>query len=322
MFFKKKYEKNKITQFTKNRMIIRKGGYFPKRFYLAAGFLGMLTTFFITLLIAYTHIWFLLLFPMIVVGMLIKYYYRNYIQFGEKISINKNRIMIDLYGSELKKLQFRRDTVKSMTCIKSGLHYNFKIYQTNNSSISFSVYDEKKQDPLAAILHFTNLKKVLDTSNSKEQVLRFWSKRSHHKRKLKEIKDISEELFEYRSEYFSITSKENSLIINSKADTLNRISIGENPNQLQYQTANSVGFIYFENITSIEKVISESSPTTTSNQITVKIIVHLKNGETIEIFNFVTHEAIPGDMDIIEIENDFGNLVAIIDMKIKSSIDE
>lgn len=302
MIPRKKYEKNKITQFTKNRMIIRKGGYFPRRLYLTAIGFGMLITLFTTLLIAHTYIWFLFLFPMIVAGLIMRYFYKNHIRFGEKISINKSRIAIELYGSNTRILQFYRDTIKSTTCTLSGLYYHFKVYKNDNSSISFSVFDAMKQDPLKAIFKFTDLKKILETTSADAKIIRYWSKSSNHKRGHREIKDISEALYEYRSDYFSITTKDNDLSIQMIGVESENIFIDKTKRIINYHSLTSnQASITFDNIVSIEKIITETSPITVSNQINIRLVAHLNDGESIDILNYKTHESILAEMDIIEI---------------------
>ncbi len=304
-------------------MIIRKGGYFPKRLLWTIVASIMLTVFFLTLLISYTDIWFLLLYPIISAGLAIRFYYKNHIRFGEKISINKNRITLEIYGSTNKKAIFRRGSIKALTCTISGLYYHFKIYKTDNSYISFSIHDSKNQNPLAAIIKFANLKKELETTSGNEIALRYWSKSSNNKRQEREIENVSTSLYEYRSEYFEIVSDNDCLSIQTNTSKPDNIYIDTKLKLIQYsKQAESNRSITFDEIISIEKSITETAPIKSTNQITIKVIAHLHSGESIEMMIYKTHESIPAQMEIIEMNKDFNNLVAIIDMNIKASIDE
>lgn len=323
MIPKKKYEKSKITHSTKKNMVIRKGGYFPRRLYMTAIAFGALAAFFISIFTLRTDLWFLLLFPIISLGLAVRYFYKKHIRFGEKISINKNRIIIEFYGSSNKKIQFKTVAIKSMTCIVDGQYHHFKIYKTNNSSVSFSILDTKKQDPLSEIIKFTNLEKVIETTSESEKVTRYWSRSIYLKRKQRVIEDISEKLYEYRSDYFSITSEDNNLAIDIKGFTSDEVYIDNTNSVIHYQTKNgSKGSIPFEDIRSIEKIITETEPIKSTNRIKIKLLVNLKNTKSIEIIEYRTHEAFPAEMEIIDMNKDFDNLAAIIDMNIKASIDK
>jgi len=326
MINKKKYEKSKITQFTKNRIIIRKGGYYPRRMYLTAILLAVLVTVFTTLLLVNVGIWFLFLYPLISLGLIVRYIYKKHLRFGEKISVNKNRVLVEFYGSSenaFRRVQIKKPSLKSMICIVSGSRYQFKLYKSNNSSISFTVIDDKSQNPLKKILAFGDFVKISENTHKDGKVLRFWSKSQKFKKTPKEVQNVSESLFEYRSDHFSITSENSILAISIKNKSKFHFILNKELQQIEYQNHNGHRqSIKFHDIASIRKEINESNPIDTNNSINVRLIVKLKNGKSIDLFSYYTYEEVPGEMEIIEIDKDFKNLTAIVDMHIKSSIDE
>lgn len=319
----KKYQKSVITHFSKRKIIIRKGGYYPRRMYLAA----ILTALLVGLLVmAFTFkavLGTLFLLPTILGFAEIQKFYRKHIHFGETIIIQRNKILLKLSGSNTKQIEFKKDAIKSMICVNSGDYFQFKLYRNDNSSMSFSVRDVNQQKPLKAILKFANLKLHLENVQGQEKVMRFWSKKRNFKKTARKIENVSDDFFEYRSPYFKIESKDDVLKINIKNHLYQDLEIEKEQRTISYfDNFDEKQSIKFEEIATIKKIVTETAPLNKNNQITIRIQAKLSDGSTSDLLVFKTNEPSPEEMEIVEIDKDFKNLTSIIDMSMKSVIDE
>lgn len=319
----KKYQKSIITHFSKRKIIIRKGGYFPRRLYLAAILSSLLV---VSLIMAFAFkaiMGALYLLPAILLGVAIRTFYREHIYFGETIRISKKGIHLQFSGSNSRQIEFKKDTIKSMICVVTENYYKFKLYKIDNSSLSFSVKDVNQQNPLKAILKFTNLIQKFENVQGKEKILRFWSKRSHLKKAQRPIENISDNLLEYRSPYFNIESQEPLLKINIKNHLYQSLEIDKEERTISYfDDFDEKKTLKIEEIVSIQKVVTETEALKTNNKITIRIQATLSNGRITDLLVFEKDNHSPEEMEILEINKDFENLTSIVDMSIKSAIDE
>lgn len=318
----RKYITNKITQFTRNRLIIRKGGYYPVRMTALICSAALFMTLVAYLFTIENNWWQTLLYPLCLILFFGPQIIRVTSVFGQKISINNKRILIQSYQGLGSKIIFKKAHIKSMICTREGNNYHFKIWNIKNKKIEFTIANHRKRNPLDYIIGFLGVQKQHISTNKNKTTTRYWTRNLDHVREKRKIQDIGVELFDYRSDYFKISTNTNRLVINS-LDEKCRIIFDKNKRTLNYinekQQSRSINT---KLIKSIQYHIRESTPEQKGYQFSILLTATTYDNQEISLLREIHTEKDPGNLDIIDIELDYKNLVAIIDMKIKSAIDE
>lgn len=318
----RKYKNNTITQFTDNRFIIRGGGYHSMKMVKLYTVWFLLLAFMAFLLYANNDLIKDIAFPLgiSIIGGIPAINYAS--RYGHKISINQKRIFIEHYAGDKPKKTFKRTDVKSMICTVKEDQYLITIFNIKNEEIQFTIKDKRKRNPVPYIVKNLNLKKTHTSTNGKTVTTRYWTGNSEIKRKEREIKNIGEELEEYRSDYYTITSDKNQLTIIT-TNIQNTLVLDKHNRSIRFiDKKNQSRLINTDIIASINYSILESAPSQADNKVTIQLLATTIKGKTTILFRNTITEEDPSNMDILDIELDFKNLVAIMDMTTKASIDE
>ncbi len=308
-------KKDRITHFN-NRALVIFNQEFEEAYYRSAFISLSVVAIYLT---SYFFIPFLS-FALLALPMLLLFLYGMYLRAE---SLHENNITITKSGINITNKYRKQSTTKTITSSsiksillqKNGNFHDFQIYTLDNKLIKFSISNNEKKEILPFIEKCLNVEAILENNTKDGQTLRYWSKSK--KRSPRKVPNIGEELSDYKSNYFEILHLDKIKLINSKinANSLKINTHKETVTTIRHWHGEKI--IKFKDIKQLGYHIEESS----SNRYTCTIYVKTDH-ETIVIFQDVITTNDTSEMEIIDIDLDFKNITAIIDMTIKASIDK